>query len=135
MRGSSWPGPRPPPRSWLVVLDDITDPGQLAGWWPASHTGTGWVLATTRRRDAALAGGGRALIDVGVYTPAEAHAYLTERLTTAGQARLLDGAGALAGELGYLPLALGHAAAYMIDQQVSCAAYLDRYRAGRAQPR
>ncbi len=118
------------PRSWLVVLDDITDPGQLAGWWPASHAGTGWVLATTRRRDAALSGGGRALIDVGVYTPAEAHAYLTGRLT-AGQGHLLDGAGALAGELGYLPLALSHAAAYLIDQQVSCTAYLDRYRAGR----
>ena len=120
------------PRTWLAVLDDITDPGQLAGWWPASHAGTGWVLATTRRRDAALSGGGRALIDVGVYTPAEAHAYLTGRLTAAGQSRLLDdGAGALAGELGYLPLALGHAAAYLIDQQVSCAAYLDRYLAGR----
>lgn len=24
-------------RSWLVVLDDITDPGQAAGWWPVSH--------------------------------------------------------------------------------------------------
>ena len=28
-------------RSWLVVLDDITDPAQAAAWWPASHTGTG----------------------------------------------------------------------------------------------
>jgi tetratricopeptide (TPR) repeat protein len=118
-------------RSWLVVLDDITDPGQLAQWWPASHTGTGWVLGTTRRRDAALGGGGRALVDVGVYTSAEANAYLTGRLTAAGQGRLLDGAGELAGELGHLPLALGHAAAYLIDQQVSCTAYLDRYRAGR----
>jgi hypothetical protein len=25
------------PRSWLVVLDDITDPAQVAQWWPASH--------------------------------------------------------------------------------------------------
>jgi hypothetical protein len=120
------------PRSWLVVLDDITDPAQLARWWPASHVGTGWVLATTRRRDAALGGGSRALIDVGVYTPAEAHAYLTGRLTGAGHGRLLDTeAEALVAELGYLPLALGHAAAYLIDQQITCAAYLDCYRAGR----
>lgn len=64
-------------RSWLVVLDDVTDPGELAGWWPASHGGTGWVLATTRRRDAALTGAGRTLIDVGVYTPAESLDYRT----------------------------------------------------------
>ncbi len=119
-------------RSWLVVLDDLADPGQLAGWWPASHTGTGWVLATTRRRDAVLTGAGRALVDVDVYSPEESRAYLADRLTPAGQARLLDGkAGALAGELGHLPLALSHAAAYMIDQQITCAAYLGRYTAGR----
>jgi len=118
-------------RSWLVVLDDIADPGLLNGWWPASHTGTGWVLATTRRHDAVLAGSGQVLIDVDVYTPAESQAYLTDRLTTAG-ARLLDGrAGELAGELGHLPLALCHAAAYLIDQQISCATYLDRYVSGR----
>jgi hypothetical protein len=118
-------------RSWLVVLDDITDPAQLVGWWPASPTGTGWVLATTRRRDAALTGMGRALIDVGVYTPGEAHTYLARRLEDARLAGLADGqAGELAAELGYLPLALSHAAAYMIDQQVTCSTYLARYTAG-----
>ena len=66
-------------RSWLMVLDDITDPAQIAGWWPASHTGTGWVLATTRRRDADLAGNGRLLVDVDVYTLDEAHTYLVQR--------------------------------------------------------
>src|ERR1019366_8205651 len=53
-------------RSWLVVLDDITDPAQAAAWWPASHTGTGWVLATTRRRDPVLSSGGRHVVDVDV---------------------------------------------------------------------
>jgi Tetratricopeptide repeat len=115
-----------------VILDDITYPVQLAGWWPASHTGTGGVLATTRRRDAALTGAGRALIDVDVYTPAESQAYLTDRLTAAGRARLLDArSGELAEALGHLPLALGHAAAYVIDQQITCAAYLARYVTGR----
>ena len=110
-------------RSWLVVLDDVTGPAELASWWPASPGGAGWVLATTRRRDAALTGAGRALIDVAAYTAAEAHAYLAGRLVGAGRAGLLDaGAGALAAELGYLPLALSHAAAYLIDQQVTCTA-------------
>jgi tetratricopeptide (TPR) repeat protein len=117
-------------KSWLVVLDDITDPAQAAGWWPDRATGTGWVLATTRRRGSLLSGGGRQVVDVDVYSKEEAVAYLTERLTGAGKAHLLDNqAGDLAEALGWLPLALSHAAAYMIDQRVSCGAYLDLYTA------
>ena len=118
-------------RSWLVVLDDITDPAQAAAWWPASHTGTGWVLATTRRRDPVLSGGGRHVIDIDVYEADEATTYLRQRLTTAGKAHLLDDRAAdLAQALGRLPLALSHAAAYMIDQRVTCGAYLDLYTTG-----
>jgi tetratricopeptide (TPR) repeat protein len=119
-------------RSWLVVLDDITDPAGVSQWWPTSLAGTGWVLATTRRRDAVLSGSGRALIEVGVYTPTEARAYLVARLTGAGAARLADHrADELSAELGYLPLALSHAAAYMIDQQLTCADYFALYTTGR----
>ena len=112
-------------RSWLVVLDDITDPAMLARWWPpASRTGTGRVLATTRSRDAALAGAGRAVVEVDAYSAAESRAYLTERLTRAGAGDLLDTAvDALAIELGQLPLALAHAAAYMLNERVPCTAY------------
>lgn len=121
-------------RPWLVVLDDINDPVHVAEWWPASLTGNGWVLATTRRRDASLTGSGRVMIEVGVYTPDEAHAYLARRLRDAGVAQFADHRGdELAKELGYLPLALSHAAAYMIDQQLTCADYLDRYTAGQQQ--
>lgn len=118
-------------RSWLVVLDDIANPAQIARWWPASQSRTGWVLATTRRRDAALSGSGRVLIEVSVFTADEAEAYLTDRLSTVRLAHLLDRSEDLAAELGYLPLALSHAAAYMIDQQITCSAYLDRYAAGQ----
>jgi tetratricopeptide (TPR) repeat protein len=118
-------------RSWLVVLDDITDPTQAAQWWPATHRRTGWVLATTRRRDAILSGGGRRVIDVDVYTPSEAIRYLTQRLSDVGKAHLLDErAGELAQAVGYLPLALSHAAAYMIDQKIRTGSYLDLYTAG-----
>jgi hypothetical protein len=61
----------------LVVLDDLTDPTAMSGLWPAGH---GQVIVTTRRRDAALTGGGRTLIDVDIYTVEEANAYLSERL-------------------------------------------------------
>ena len=123
-------------RSWLVVLDDITDPDKAAAWWPTSHTGTGWVLATTRRRDPVLSGGGRHLVDIDVYKKDEATTYLRQRLDTAGKGHLLDDrAAALAQTLGFLPLALSQAVAYMIGQRVTCGAYLDLYSAGAEQAR
>jgi hypothetical protein len=40
-------------RSWLIVLDDLTEPGDLLGLWPPNVAG-GRTMVTTRRRDAAL---------------------------------------------------------------------------------
>jgi hypothetical protein len=113
-------------RSWLVVLDDVTDPAAMGRWWPpASAGGRGRVLATTRRRDAVLSEGGRAVVAIDTYTRGEASAYLRDRLTDASHRHLLDGAAdALAEALGLLPLALSHAAAYMINAGVACSAYL-----------
>ncbi|MDT3442157.1 tetratricopeptide repeat protein [Pseudofrankia sp. BMG5.37] len=114
-------------RTWLVVLDDITDPAHLAGLWPP-HCPGGWTLATTRLRDATLASSGRQRVDVDVYTPDESVAYLTGRLTDAGRPHLLDATAAdLATALGQLPLALSHATAYMLNQEEGCATYLARY--------
>ncbi|GAA1588117.1 FxSxx-COOH system tetratricopeptide repeat protein [Actinoplanes couchii] len=118
-------------RDWLVVLDDITNPAHLAGWWPPSRP-VGWTLATTRLHDAALASSGRHRIGIGVYTPEESLAYLTIRLTEAGQPHLIDDrASILASALGHLPLALSHAAAFMDSQAESCTEYLARYTKGR----
>ncbi|MFB6679607.1 tetratricopeptide repeat protein [Streptomyces sp. NPDC056390] len=115
-------------RRWLIVFDDITDPVGLTDWWPASRTGSGWVLATTRLHDASLTGNNRRRISVNVYTPGEATAYLRTRLCEVDAAHLLEGAADdLAAALGYLPLALGHAAAYMINQDLTCAEYLARF--------
>nr|BEK63595.1 hypothetical protein KPHV_08220 [Kitasatospora purpeofusca] len=115
-------------RSWLVVLDDLTDLEGTRRWWPPAGTGGGRVLATTRRRDALVTGNGRAVVDIGTYNPAEALAYLTERLTEADAGHLLDDrAHDLVEVLGRLPLALSHAAAYMINEEVGCATYLDRF--------
>ncbi|MFD9756763.1 FxSxx-COOH system tetratricopeptide repeat protein [[Kitasatospora] papulosa] len=115
-------------RRWLVVLDDITDPTAIRGWWPASRTGSGWVLATTRLHDASLTGNGRRRVRVDVYTPVEAASYLRTRLTDDEAGHLLDDTvDELAAALGYLPLALGHAAAYMLNQDLTCTRYLKLY--------
>ncbi|MFJ3882416.1 tetratricopeptide repeat protein, partial [Streptomyces sp. NPDC090077] len=114
-------------RTWLVVLDDVADPAAVGPWWPPARPGTGWTLATTRLHDPRLTGGGRTRIDVDVYTPAEAVAYLHERVTADGGEHLLNGReDDVARALGYLPLALGHAAAYLLAEELTSAQYLER---------
>ncbi|MFI9317398.1 FxSxx-COOH system tetratricopeptide repeat protein [Streptomyces althioticus] len=117
-------------RRWLVVLDDITDPVAVDAWWPDGNPRIGRVLATTRRRDALLSGQGRRLIHLDLYTPTEAAAYLRRRLSDAGHPQLFEdgAAGELCQALGLLPLALGHAAAYMINKRCDLGTYLTRFQ-------
>ncbi len=106
--------------SWLVVLDDVQDPADLRGLWPPESR-SGRAVVTTRRRDAALGGAGRAVVEVGLFTETEAVDFLTGRLgPLAGDPAQVVG---LVGDLGRLPLALAQAAAFVIDQGMDCAAY------------
>ncbi|MFD7880165.1 tetratricopeptide repeat protein, partial [Streptomyces sp. NPDC059766] len=114
-------------KTWLVILDDITDPEAVNNWWPASHQGTGQVLATTRLVDARMTGSGRLRVGIDGYTPEESANYLRERLVGEGMGHLLDdSAAALTEALGHLPLALGMATAYMINEELACTEYLRR---------
>jgi hypothetical protein len=109
-------------RPWIVVLDDVADPGELSRLWPAGAAG--WVVVTTRRREAALAARGP-LIEVGVFSPQESLDYLTAKLARAGAlpSGALTQARELAADLGYLPLALAQAAAVIVNDAITCAAY------------
>ncbi|MFI6825413.1 tetratricopeptide repeat protein [Micromonospora sp. NPDC050187] len=115
-------------RRWLIVLDDLQTPADLNGLWPPA-TPTGTVLVTTRRRDAALADGRRRVLDLGVFTPAEAAAYLRHKLPH----EPVDQLEQLAADLGHLPLALAQATAYLTDRGLDCTGYrvrlTDRRRA------
>ncbi|MFH8699013.1 tetratricopeptide repeat protein [Streptomyces chartreusis] len=122
------------PCRWLIVLDDVADPDDLVVnpddpdtryslWPPASPYGR--TLVTTRRRDSALFGEGRRRIEVGLFTEAEAAAYLTKALSAQGREEPADQLTALACDLGHLPLALSQAAAYVIDSGLDTAAYRD----------
>ncbi|WP_405584380.1 tetratricopeptide repeat protein [Streptomyces sp. NBC_01190] len=113
------------PCRWLVVLDDVADPADLRGLWPpaSSH---GRTVITTRRRDAALTGPGRRRIDVGVFSPAEAAAYVAAVLATYDRTEPAAEVRGLAADLGHLPLALSQAAAYVVDAGIPLTTYRTR---------
>ena len=112
-------------KRWLVVLDDLSDPADLRGLWPPHHL-QGRVVVTTRRRDAALTGEGRRLVEVGLFTSGEAATYMTAKLAAHGRSDDPGQITGLADDLGYLPLALAQASAYIIDLNLACAAYRRR---------
>ena len=112
-------------KRWLIVLDDVADPADLAGLWPPERPG-GRVLVTTRRRDAALIGPHRRRVDVGVFAPDEAAGYLTAALAAHHRSEPAGQLAALADELGYLPLALAQAAAYLVDLDLDVESYRTR---------
>ncbi|MGC7102800.1 SEFIR domain-containing protein [Amycolatopsis lurida] len=109
---------------WLIVLDDIQEPADLRSLWPPTSA-TGRVVATTRRRDAALRGHDRIEVNIDVFSGAESESYL--RATFATGEHLLTGATTMAATLGHLPLALAQAGAYMLDRNLSCTDYLSRF--------
>ena len=104
----------------LVVFDNATDPDLLRPYLPAA--GAARVLITSNRQSVADLG---VLVGVEVFTPGEAAAFLAGRTGLADPA----GAGALAGELGFLPLALAQAAAVICGQHLAYGTYLERLRA------
>ncbi|MEU3024889.1 tetratricopeptide repeat protein, partial [Nocardiopsis alba] len=111
-------------RRWLVVWDDLADPATVQDLWPPHDQPRGRVLITTRRRDHSLTKQGHRLIDVDIYTPEEARAFLTDALNQAGIAHTPADLESLARDLGRLPLALGQAVTYMAELGMGCDAYL-----------
>lgn len=114
-------------KSWLVVLDDLTDPDDLTGWWPPGTGRTGTTVITTRRRDASLTAG-RHVVDVDLFTATQSIDYLRAKL---GDSRRSgedpEDLQALAADLGHLPLAMAQAVAYLIDRRITCAEYRTRF--------
>ncbi|MFD4737792.1 SAV_2336 N-terminal domain-related protein, partial [Streptomyces virginiae] len=116
---------------WLIVLDDLVDPADMSELWPpvSPH---GRVLITSRRRDRFFAAQDRLMINIDVFTVTEAVTYLSEALAPHGRDEAIDELRSLALELGCLPLALAHAAAYLIDSGMAAATYhqlfVDRMR-------
>jgi TIR domain/NB-ARC domain len=124
---------------WLLIFDNAGDRGDIRPWIPAVPMlpGTrGHVIVTTRRGGFDDLG---AVLDLDVVSPEEALALLRTRVPGLGD----DTGAELAGELGFLPLALDQAAAYMNRAKKPAGDYLrllrsraaELYRQGRASGR
>ncbi|WP_268771147.1 tetratricopeptide repeat protein [Streptomyces sp. Je 1-369] len=105
----------------LIVVDNATDPDEVAAWLPVA--GRAQVVVTTTVRSFGNIAG--ALVDVDVFTEEEALDFLRERSECGSP----DGAAELAAELGCLPLALAQAAEVIRGRGVGYRGYLERLRA------
>jgi hypothetical protein len=117
-------------RRWLVVLDDLARPADLNGWWPPT-VATGSTVVTTRLRDAALAGHGRRIMPVGLFTADQAIQYLAAKLDQ--HPYLADDLPGVVSDLGQLPLALAQASAYITNKNLPCSRYRKRFADRRRQ--
>jgi len=106
----------------LLVFDNAVDIDGLRPFLPAA--GSAQVVLTSMRQAPANLGCG---VPVGVFTEAEALAFLAERTGLDDEA----GAHTLADEMGRLPLGLAQAAAVIARQRLSYGTYLERLRAVR----
>ena len=116
-------------RPWLVVLDDLSDPADLDGLWPAGPAGRVLLTATS---PAALSSGHQVRAHpVGAFSPRESLSYLMGRLTADTDQRL--GAIDLVEDLRCEPLALAQASAVIAGSALSCRDYRGYFAQRREQ--
>jgi tetratricopeptide (TPR) repeat protein len=108
-------------RPWLVVLDDLTDPANLEGLWPAGPAGR--VLVTSA--DATAVPPGMRVVPVGPFSLREAISYLSGRLLADPDKR--HGVVELAQDLDFEPLALAQASAVIANSPLSCREYRSHF--------
>lgn len=104
-------------RPWLLIYDNVKGPEEIEGFRPTKGAR---LLITTRHPDW---GGQADELEVDVLDPDAAINFLAKR--TGREDR--EGAARLAEELGYLPLALDHAGAYVVRAGITLQDYTTRY--------
>jgi tetratricopeptide (TPR) repeat protein len=108
-------------RSWLVVLDDVANPADLDGLWPAGPAGR--ILVTCA--DAAAIPRGMQVLPVGLFNSREALSHLMERLSANPGQRF--GAIDLVNAMGLEPTALTQASAVIASAPMSCHDYREYF--------
>ncbi|MFB4314031.1 FxSxx-COOH system tetratricopeptide repeat protein [Actinomadura sp. 21ATH] len=114
---------------WLVVLDNVTHPADVAELVTGAPGGR--FLITSRLREGwhDLA---PAVIELDVLSPDEAQEMLAGAVTAGRAGADLTGAAELCQELGYLPLAVTQAGAFIRQTHLSPDGYLELLRADPA---
>jgi hypothetical protein len=115
----------------LLVFDDLDDLELVKPYWPTEDPKP-FVLATSRRRELSELQRMHRL-ELDVWMPSEALAFLRKRTERSRPDDADEAAAAqLAAEVGYLPLALEQAGAYLAaDKATSFAEYRDTYARAR----
>lgn len=115
-------------RSWLIVLDDLRNPADLDGLWPAEPTGR---LLITTADSGVVSGWQIRTLAVPAFSTREAMSYLMGRLTADPDQRL--GAIDLVGDLRCEPTALTQASAVIASSRLSCRDYRGYFAQRHAQ--
>jgi tetratricopeptide (TPR) repeat protein len=110
-------------RPWLIVLDDLCDPADLAGLWPRGAAGR--VLITTRDEGTVSTQQRMQVRPVGTFSARESLSFLLARLAADPDQR--HGAIDLAAELGGEPAALVQASAVIASSRLTCHDYRDYF--------
>ncbi|MEV4055187.1 tetratricopeptide repeat protein [Amycolatopsis sp. NPDC049688] len=105
---------------WLLVLDNVTTPQDVASLLSQVRTGT--IVITSRQRSGWRAG---ETVPLDVLAEDEAVHLLARIVRSEWPEADLTGADRLCSELGWLPLAVEQAGAYLAQTRTTPAAYLD----------
>jgi len=89
---------------WLFIYDNAEGIYWDTDWWPKNHKGN--ILVTTRNEHISIG----KKVDISLFKEDEAIEFFEKRI---GEVKDIENAKELAKRLGYLPLALEQAAAYM----------------------
>ncbi|KAK4150281.1 putative kinesin light chain [Chaetomidium leptoderma] len=121
---------------WLLVVDNADDgtvlfggpdkPGGVCDYLPESEDGL--TLFTTRSKKVAVPVAGSNVVELGEMNSKDATSYLEKSLNRKDLVRSNTEANDLLAELAYLPLAITQAAAYLNENEVSIAEYLELLR-------
>ena len=113
---------------WLLIFDNADHPERVQPFLPREITGH--ILVTSRAQDFQDLGIVQPL-EMTTLSPEEAITFLLTRTRRTDAANPPAQVAELAAELGYLPLALEQAAAYIVTNRVSFGDYLTSYRKQR----
>jgi hypothetical protein len=105
---------------WLLVLDNLTGPADATDL--LNHVRTGTIIITSRQGNGWI---GIESVQLEVLSPENAVQLLTQIIQADWADADLSGSAELCEELGWLPLAIQQAGAYISQLRITPAAYLD----------